>query len=357
MSPDYGAMVEPTAVAAHATSRPRALEGRNVVVSGAGTIGNLVAQFARARGAKRVVITDVSDYRLSKARECGIERTLNVAREPLDGKIAELFGDEGYQVAFECAGVESSVRSLMATVEKGGDVVIVGVHAKDPAVSMFHLGEHELNLIGSMMYRHEDYLKAVEEISAGRIRLAPLVSNRFPLEKYREAYEFIDANRETCMKVLIVSDTHGRDENLEIAVNREAPFDMLVHCGDVEGREFYIEALADCPCSIVSGNNDFFSDLPREDVIDIEGNKVLVTHGHYYGVSMAFDQLADAAKQRGCNAAFFGHIHVPVLEKEDGILLVNPGSLAFPRQRGRRPSYAVLETDGNGGMDVEIRYL
>ena len=93
------------------------------------------------------------------------------------------------------------------------------------------------------------------------------------------------------MKVLIVSDTHGRDENLEIAVNREAPFDMLVHCGDVEGREFYIEALADCPCSIVSGNNDFFSDLPREDVIDIEGNKVLVTHGHYYGVSMAFDQM------------------------------------------------------------------
>ena len=132
---------------------------------------------------------------------------------------------------------------------------------------------------------------------------------------------------------------------------------MLVHCGDVEGREFYIEALAECPCSIVSGNNDFFSDLPREEVIDIEENKVLVTHGHYYGVSMAFDQLADAAKQRGCNAAFFGHIHMPVLETEDGVLLVNPGSLAFPRQRGRRPSYAVLETDGNGKMNVEIRYL
>ena len=70
------------------------------------------------------------------------------------------------------------------------------------------------------------------------------------------------------MKVLIVSDTHGRDENLELAVNREAPFDMLVHCGDVEGREFYIEALAECPCSIVSGNNDFFSDLPREEVME-----------------------------------------------------------------------------------------
>ena len=138
------------------------------------------------------------------------------------------------------------------------------------------------------------------------------------------------------MKVLIVSDTHGRDENLEIAVNREAPFDMLVHCGDVEGREFYIEALADCPCSIVSGNNDFFSDLPREDVIDIEGNKVLVTHGHYYGVSMAFDQLADAAKQRGCNAAFFGHIHVPVLE---------PRKPGLPKATGQKTQ---LCSSGNG---------
>ena len=59
------------------------------------------------------------------------------------------------------------------------------------------------------------------------------------------------------MKVLIVSDTHGHDENLERAVMMETPFDMLVHCGDVEGREIFIEALVDCPCCIVAGNNDF----------------------------------------------------------------------------------------------------
>ena len=57
----YGAMIEPVAVAAHATMRGGDLKGKNVVVSGAGTIGNLVAQFAKARGAKRVLITDVSD--------------------------------------------------------------------------------------------------------------------------------------------------------------------------------------------------------------------------------------------------------------------------------------------------------
>ena len=59
------------------------------------------------------------------------------------------------------------------------------------------------------------------------------------------------------MKILIVSDTHGRDEKLEAAVAVEQPFDYLIHCGDVEGREFFIEALAECPCTIVAGNNDF----------------------------------------------------------------------------------------------------
>ncbi len=65
------------------------------------------------------------------------------------------------------------------------------------------------------------------------------------------------------MKVLIVSDTHGRDENLEIAINREAPFDMLVHCGDVEGREFYIEALAECP-AVLCPEIMIFSRIFRE---------------------------------------------------------------------------------------------
>lgn len=203
ISLDFGAMVEPTAVAAHATNRTHALQGKNVVVSGAGTIGNLIAQFALARGARKVVITDVSDTRLKKAQQCGVEYTINVLTESWEEKLKTLFGDEGFQVGFECAGVESSVRSLMQLIEKGGDVIIVGVHAKDPAISMFYLGEHELNLIGSMMYRHEDYEKAVEEISKGNICLEPLISNKFPFEQYKEAYEFIDANRETSMKVII----------------------------------------------------------------------------------------------------------------------------------------------------------
>lgn len=202
MSLDYGAMIEPSAVGAHASNRTD-VKGKNVVVSGAGTIGNLIAQFCIARGAKNVLITDVSDLRLAKARECGIKHTLNITKKTLKEAAQELFGEEGYQVGFEVAGVEVSIRSLMESIEKGSDIVVVAVFAKDPALSMFYLGEHELRLIGSMMYRHEDYLTAIDYVSKGIVNLKPLVSNRFAFEEYDDAYKFIDTHRETCMKVLI----------------------------------------------------------------------------------------------------------------------------------------------------------
>ena len=203
MSLDYGAMVEPAAVGAHSTSRAGNLAGKNVVVTGAGAIGNLVAQFAIARGAKKVLITDISDIRLDIAKQCGIENTLNVAKTPLKEGVREIFGDEGFQVGFEVAGIESSVRSLMECIEKGSTIVVVAVFAKDPALSMFYLGEHELTLTGSMMYRHEDFVTAVEMISKGKINLEPFISDRFSFKDYDKAYQYIDENRATAMKVII----------------------------------------------------------------------------------------------------------------------------------------------------------
>lgn len=115
------------------------------------------------------------------------------------------------------------------------------------------------------------------------------------------------------MKVLIVSDTHGKDENLERAVYQEVPFDYLIHCGDVEGREIFIEALAECPCCIVAGNNDFFSDLPREDVVEIEGHRIFVTHGHLYGVSMTTEGVAGCCRQPEIVRQYFSVI--PIVRK------------------------------------------
>jgi len=203
MTLEQGAMVEPAAVGAHSTSRTSGIKGKNVVVSGAGTIGNLVAQFAKARGAKKVLITDVSNYRLEIAKACGIDEVLNVKETPFSEGIKKCFGDEGFQIGMEAAGVQESLDVLMANIEKGGDVVILGVYARNPTVNMFYLGEHELNVFGSMMYKHEDYLAAVEMIKTGKLSLEPLISKHFPFEEYLQAYNFIEEKGDKSMKVII----------------------------------------------------------------------------------------------------------------------------------------------------------
>ena len=174
-----------------------------MVVSGAGTIGNLVAQFALARGAAKVLITDISDYRLNIARQCGIEGTLNVKDHSFEEGVKSFFGNRGFQVGFEAAGVQSSLDVLMQFVEKGGDIIILGVYSKNPVVNMFYLGEHELNVFGSMMYRQEDYEAAVEMIDSGKIVTAPLLTNSFPFSQYLEAYQFIEEQGDKSMKVMI----------------------------------------------------------------------------------------------------------------------------------------------------------
>ena len=89
------------------------------------------------------------------------------------------------------------------------------------------------------------------------------------------------------MKFLIVSDTHGRMYNLEEAMEREE-FDGMIHCGDVEGMDDLIKSKVNGPCYMVMGNNDWFSNLPAEIQVNIDDYRAFITHGHNYGVSLAW---------------------------------------------------------------------
>ena len=200
------AIMEPCAVGIHASGRTD-VRGKNVVVTGAGTIGNLVAQAVKARGAKKVLLTDISDLRLSVAIECGIDCTANTSRETFEEAVERAFGGEGFQCAFEVSGAQKCITDLVANIEKGSDIVIVAVFAGNPELNLAVLDEHEIKLVGSMMYLHEDFLLAAEWLSSGRLKVDPLVTQRFDFRQYNEAYEFIDAHREECMKVMIDLDS------------------------------------------------------------------------------------------------------------------------------------------------------
>lgn len=158
------------------------------------------------------------------------------------------------------------------------------------------------------------------------------------------------------MKAIIVSDTHGRNDNYFKVIEMHKP-DLIIHCGDLEGGEYAISAAAKCPVEMVSGNNDFFSDLPRESEISFCGRKIWITHGHHYYLSMGTEIIKEEARSRGVDIVCFGHTHKPVVEYGGGVVAVNPGSLSYPRQDGRQPSYIIMETDRFKEIHFTIAYL
>ncbi|MDL2295537.1 metallophosphatase family protein [Lachnospiraceae bacterium OttesenSCG-928-E19] len=159
------------------------------------------------------------------------------------------------------------------------------------------------------------------------------------------------------MKILIVSDTHKHHRNLDAVLERIGPMDMLIHLGDAEGGEDYIEAVANCPVHIVGGNNDFFSDLPKEEEFFIGKYKVFITHGHYYGVSMGNSRLKEEGLMRHADIVMYGHTHRPELSIGDDITILNPGSLSYPRQDGRKYSYILMDLDREGNAHFTVNYV
>ena len=149
------------------------------------------------------------------------------------------------------------------------------------------------------------------------------------------------------MKILIVSDTHRRDGNLTQVLDMVGQIDLLIHCGDVEGSEAFIKSIAGCPVHMVAGNNDFFTDLAQEEEFEIGKYRVWLTHGHHYYVSVGTEAILEEAESRGVDIVMFGHTHRPYLDQGKEITVLNPGSVSYPRQEGRKGSYMIMELNEN----------
>ena len=158
------------------------------------------------------------------------------------------------------------------------------------------------------------------------------------------------------MKILLVSDTHGRDERLEEVLKLEKP-DFLCHMGDLEGSEDHIRVITKCPLAMVSGNNDFWTDLNPEVTFELHGFRIFMTHGHYYYAHSGNEQLKSAGRRNGADIVLFGHTHRPTLEWDKDIIVANPGSLTFPRQEKRRQSYMVLYLEKGKVPKFETKFL
>jgi L-iditol 2-dehydrogenase len=203
MSLDHGAMVEPVAVGVHALSRGGDVKGMNILVLGAGPIGNLTSQVANGLGASTVMVTDLSDYRLEVARQCGIDMCVNPKKTHLSKAVLEHFGANKADLILECVGSNDTTDQAIDVARKGSDIVIVGVFADKPVVDLGLVQDRELRLIGTLMYQKEDFRTAIELINTGKVKLTPLISNHFAFHDYLKAYEYIEKQKDRTMKVMI----------------------------------------------------------------------------------------------------------------------------------------------------------
>lgn len=198
-----GALIEPLAVGVHAVKRSNLKSGDRVLILGAGPIGLMALQAAKALGADEVIVSDLIDYRLQKAKELGADYTVRGD----GGKIAtftkDKFGDDGIDLIFECVGAESTIQQAVEMASKGTQVVVVGVFEKETPIKMGWVQDHELELIGSMAYVKEDFSEAIRLVQEKKVITEALVTHKFKFKEINTAFEIIGQEEEKRLKVLI----------------------------------------------------------------------------------------------------------------------------------------------------------
>ncbi len=148
------------------------------------------------------------------------------------------------------------------------------------------------------------------------------------------------------MKLIVVSDNHGRKKQLDTILNKHVDADYFIHLGDsemeVDDLKGYIA---------VRGNNDY-NGLKRFEILTLKNHQILITHGHGYFYGDNRDALIDIAKSYNCNVVMFGHSHIFEYQVIDEIAFINPGSLHHNRDF-TKPSYAIVEID----KDIKVEKI
>lgn len=154
------------------------------------------------------------------------------------------------------------------------------------------------------------------------------------------------------MKILVLSDTHRAIGRVISALNNEEKFDYLIHLGDNTQDADTLSSRLGLPLYNVRGNCDY-SNVYEEQLINIAGKNIFLTHGHNYRVNFTLSILCYRAEELNADICLYGHTHITMLEDYKGILIFNPGSIPQPRG-GKMPSYGVIEIN-NGEIKATIR--
>lgn len=149
-------------------------------------------------------------------------------------------------------------------------------------------------------------------------------------------------------EIIIASDTHGRSEYLTKLEQAYPHADLFIHCGDLEDNASHYNRWI-----FVRGNNDFDFDLDDYKILNVEGVRMYIFHSHrlpYYNREKSLVQLA---KENDCQMIIYGHTHMTMAQKMNGVWLINPGSMTYPRD-GQSPCYARMVIEDIDHIEIEL---
>lgn len=201
--PEKGMLAEPASVGVNSAQVAGIKPGERVVVIGAGIIGNFTAQACRAMGAADVMIADIAAPKLEIARRNGIARCVNTREADLAEEVGKAWGGDLPEAVFDCAGAEATLKQAISLTAPACRTVIVANFKEPITLEIPTFQRREVALATVMGTVRESTVKAVEYLYDGKMTVEGIVSARYPLNRMKEAYQYIDDNPATVMKVAI----------------------------------------------------------------------------------------------------------------------------------------------------------
>ncbi|MEC1156000.1 2,3-butanediol dehydrogenase [Cytobacillus horneckiae] len=176
---EEGALVEPTAVSFYAVRESKLKAGDSVAIFGAGPIGLLTLLSAKAAGATQIIVVDLSEERLKKAKELGATTIIEGNRDDIVDTILNLTNG-GVSVAYECAGVQPTMTNAVASVKQGGQVMAIAVFTKPVSIDMGQVMFKAANVTSTLAYRHV-FPEVIDMISTGRLDVTKVITKNIEL--------------------------------------------------------------------------------------------------------------------------------------------------------------------------------
>lgn len=205
VSYSVGSMMEPMAVSYRGVNNAGDLTGKNVLVVGAGTIGMLAMAIVKTRNPAKIFISDLSDSRLSVAKEMGADFAINPSKENLDEIIKAETNGLGVDVAIEAVGCTPTVQQAMSGLKLGGTAVWIGNSAKMINLNMQEVVTRELKVFGTFLYTYKEFAEVVDLLNSGKLNVDPIISLEVPMENGIEYFNKLAKDPGSLIKVILTN--------------------------------------------------------------------------------------------------------------------------------------------------------